>query len=1363
MNVRSLLCVLFALSALWPVAAEGYNLRNISKRDGLSNSAIQSICQDDNGVMWFGSVDGLNIYDGHSVRMFRPPNGASLPGNLIEQIVASPNGTVWIGANYGLARYDCKSGRMESFADYRSNYRLRTAASPELLFIDERSHFIYYEARSASLCTLPVEGLQPGSALDYASGGDGRLWIACRDGQIVLYDMRVGPDGALALGKPDPQRIAGRLLGCFHEADTLWLVDDSYTIYRYDLSERRKYYIDNIRAQAMRRGEISAIVSHGDNLLVGFKTGGLLRLRRTPETQIGYRQEETGIETGVFCLVRDRRQDVVWIGSDGKGVWAYYDYPWAIRSTLFDSFAGRIRKPVRCLLCDGEGSLWVGFKGDGLIRIADYAPGSAIDQRRVEYFTASEGRLLDNSVYCLTAGRRNVLWIGSDGGINYYSYPSRAMRRLAMPEEEQQISFVHGIYEESDTVLWIATVGRGVVRASIRRSGEEARCVRTERYTVRDDAEMSSNYFFAVHSQSDSLLWFGNRGHGALLVDPRTRRREQMLFDGCSGGNRTVNDIFCIHSDGEGNTYFGASYGLVRRSPQGCVEIFGEREGLPNNTVHGILGDSRGNLWVATNMGLARFDPRTRLFMAYGNHSPLEVIEYSDGAFFRDGSSGTLYFGGINGFTTITETDYRRSEFMPPLLVERLSIFGRESNLHDHLCSDDDGPFTLRLDHTQNFFSLSLSAIDHINGANYSWFYHLDGMGPAWIDNGPTGTINFTHLPSGSYMLHVKYRNRETGGESPVMRLRIEIAPPWYSSHTAYAVYGLLLLAGAWQTWRKTTENTRRRHQRTLEKMKADHQQEVYESKLSFFTNIAHEFCTPLTLICGPCNRILGHPGSDPFVLRYASLIERNASRLNELINELIEFRSVDTGGKQPQIGPVELSELVAGVAEGFNELAESSGFGYVKRIAPGIVWNTDREFLATTLVNLISNAFKYTESKGAVSLSAAVEGNILRIVVSNTGRGIAAGNLDRVFDRYSILDRFENRGERPSSRHGLGLAISSGMVRLLGGEIRVESVQGEHTDFIVELPPATPSPAPVTEAAEPPATGWGIAQRTPAAEFAAEPFFHEQHSIDKYRQTILIVDDEADMLWFICEIFSGEYNVIPVNSPSRVEQALLEVIPDAVICDVMMPGIDGVTLARRIKSDPRTAHVPLILISAKHSVEEQIEGLEAGAEMYISKPFNVDYLRTFVHRLISRKQTMREYFSSPMSAYDLSDGEPMHIDHRRFVQQILDVINSNITDSDLSVQFIAERLNMSARHLYRKIGEIGAQSPSEMIRECRMHVARDLLTNSNLTVDEIIYKSGFSNRSPFFKAFAEKYGCTPKEFRRRKLETSVKQKPKQS
>jgi signal transduction histidine kinase/DNA-binding response OmpR family regulator/ligand-binding sensor domain-containing protein len=1307
------------------------------------------MCQDSDGFMWFGSVDGLNVYDGREVRILRNSDGETLSGNLIENMIETEPNVFWIQTNYGLDRFDKRSMDVRRYDAYTSNYRLRSGGDVQLFFMRDGGsgcEIVYCNEESSRFGSLPLEGFAYGDLLDYFVTNDNTLWLLCRDGRIAAFSFVRDENGTRTLAPFETTfEHPHGLLYAFHEGTAVYFVDTTGTLYEYDTEEKKKYYVSRIGDEIERRGDISSIVKSRDDYFVAFQTDGLICLRNTPDRAQAYNTEHIDIRVGVFCLLKDRRQDIIWIGTDGQGVYIYSDDGDSVKSTLFDNFTTRIDNPVRAILLDGDNSLWVATKGDGLFRLRDYDFNRSAASHRIDYFDTLNSHLSDNSVYSLSSGENGVMWIGSDGGIDWFDYDSGTIRRLDVTVDGEPLRYVHGVVQLVPDTLWIATVGTGMVRVDLRWNGRTPQVVSSERFTI-GDGSMSANYFFTVFGESPDTVWFGNRGHGAYRHDIPSGEFHSVQFDDPDAGH-AVNDIFCIARGDAGRMWFGTGAGLVGRMPDGKFTVYGESSGSPISSIRGILTGSGGNLWLSTNFGIIRFNPSTETFVTSGRNTPSDILEFSDGAFFRSADQNILFFGGINGFIAIRENEYAApGGYIPPIAADRLTIFGQEYNIYDYLSDNADGTPLLELNYRENFFSLSLTAIDYIDAHNYTYMYRLEGINEAWIDNGPNNTIYFTSLDPGNYTLRLRCLNRETGTESDEYVLDIHIRPPWYMSTAAYMVYGLMALGLLWLVAGFLVKRGELRRKTMIDDLRQEHMKEVYESKLRFFTNIAHEFCTPLTLIHGPCDRIISHKGSDRFVLRYAELIRRNADRMNDLIRDLIEFRRIETGNKTPRIESADISGLVASVFDNFTELAESRGYTYSSDIPHGIEWNTDRDFLTIILGNFISNAFKYTNPNGKITVGLSVCAGELRIAVTNTGKGIRAENIEHLFDRYTILDDFEHRNDNSPTRNGLGLAISYNMVQLLGGRIEVDSELAVETSFIMYLPPAEPTPD---------LPGLSIGSNIPSPVIV--PLNDRQAStnipeyvFDERKPTIMVIDDETDMLWFIGEIFSREYNVIPVNRPSNIDELLEYVLPGMIICDVMMPGVDGISITRRLKTNPKTAHVPLILVSAKHHVDEQIEGLEAGADLYITKPFNTDYLRTAVRHLIVRKETLKEYFASPISAYELTGGKMTHVDDKRFVEQILDIITANLTDEKLSAQFIADRMNMSMRRLYRKLEDAGAERPLQMIHHCRLHAAREMLQNTTMTIDEIIYKSGFRNRASFFNTFSRKFGCTPREYRER-------------
>ncbi len=879
----------------------------------------------------------------------------------------------------------------------------------------------------------------------------------------------------------------------------------------------------------------------------------------------------------------------------------------------------------------------------------------------------------------------------------------------------------------------------GVVKARIAGTEDAPVITDASRYVI-NDGEFGSNYFFTINAEDESRILFGNKGYGVFRFNGTTDELEPVATH--KHENMTLNNVLAISRDSSGHYLFGTSWGLIRYTSESSYQLFNTRNGFPNNQIHAILRREPGDFWLSTNSGLVNFDAGSGVFRSYGFGDGLEVVEFSDGASFRDPETGTLFFGGINGFVTVREDGMAEQLYTPPVFFDKLSIFGERYNLGEFL-TGREGKEVLNLRYDQNFFTVSFAAVDYLNGNNYTYFYKLKGLSDQWVNNGSENSVSFTNMAPGEYTLLVKYCNRVFDRESDVRSLVIHIGNPWYASWWAWLVYALCACLLAALLTRSFILRSRRKKQDLLGEIEKQHQKDVFESKLQFFTNIAHEFCTPLTLIYGPCGRILSSGGLSKFVTDYVRMIQANAERLNNLIHELIEFRRIETGNREVYIEPLDVSSVMRGIARTFGEMAKSRNITFSCMVADDVTWNSDKGFFNTIIINLISNAFKYTlDGKGIRVEMDAPEENHLVVRVSNEGSHIKDEDFKRIFNRYAILDSFENQYDKHFSRNGLGLAISYNMTKLLKGALKVENTPDGWVMFTLTLPHLEPAAdtAPRATSEYIPEIDTHPSLKLPEREF------------DKMRPTLLVVDDKVEMLWFISEIFSGDFNVVTLQDPGRVEQVMGEVYPNVMIFDIMMPGISGIELTRRIKAVKETAHIPIIIVSGRHEMESQMEALAAGAEMYITKPFNAEYLRMSVRQVMERKEVLKKYFSSPISSFEKSEGKLTHSESRKFIQAVLKIIEDNLTGKDLTPQYIADHMAISLRSLYRKMEEIGEGRPTDLIRDCRLHVARELLLKTRKTIDEIVFDSGFSNKVTFFKAFRDKYGCTPKEFRLKHL-----------
>jgi len=526
--------------------------------------------------------------------------------------------------------------------------------------------------------------------------------------------------------------------------------------------------------------------------------------------------------------------------------------------------------------------------------------------------------------------------------------------------------------------------------------------------------------------------------------------------------------------------------------------------------------------------------------------------------------------------------------------------------------------------------------------------------------------------------------------------------------------------------------------------MNQQQKEDIYESKLRFFTNITHEFSTPLTLIYGPCDRIISYEKSDGFVKKYAHLIMKNTERLNSLIHELIEFRKVETGHKSCVIEKLDITDIARTISESFVELSESRNIFYEIDIKNEIKWNTDENCFTTILTNLLSNAFKYTPDEGKIILKIDINNDKLEITVTNTGKGIKEKDIPHIFDRYSVLENFEKQTHKGLfSRNGLGLAICHSMVKLLDGKIEVRSIPNDYTEFNVMLPFATINENTKSEPAE--------KQQliiTPNRLVDKHIVEIENEIPVKSKLTVFVIDDDNEMLWFVSDILKKQYNVVSLENAHSVLETLKTIQPRLIVSDIMMPDMDGISLMKQIKSDRMTAHIPFILLSAKNTPEEQAEGISAGAEAYIVKPFNVEYFLSVVERSLQRQKDLKDYYQSAISAYEFVDGKFIHKEYKEFFERIVFVIDKNLTNPYFATKQLASELGLSSRHLYRKMKDITDQTPADLIKAYRLTIVEKLLITSRYSVDEIMYKTGFNNRGSFYRIFLQKFGTTPKKFR---------------
>lgn len=1342
-HVQILLLTLCSILSLNSYA----NLRQISSRDGLSNSSVICLFQDNSRFLWIGTYDGLNMYDGREIHIYKPDinNQNSLSSNVIRNIVETEKNYLWISTKWGLNKLSLRNNTIkEYYNEFKEDSQVAKDKHDNLYVLGKKGTLSFYNKLKNKFIDLPIDkNIVCENVVSFIIDSKDNIWIT-QKGIIEIYTV--------SLKNPDmPQIIRHTNFKHSHEIDYTYyskgqilFIDDKDDLYM--INQARSVFIKNLSSIIHENGIISSVIFDNSDILIGFKTNGLIRL----QARNNYKSERIDINCGVFSLWKDETQDIVWVGTDGQGVYALTKDEYTFTSLNLVQLPIKKERPIRAINTDPQNNLWLGTKDNGIIRIKNYNTTRDYSSANVTHYTTNDG-LSNNAVFAFDFSKRNnVLWIGSDGpSLNYYSYQDSKIHPF-INRTAIKITNVHSLFEACDTLLWVGS-GNTLLRISIKKKNNTLETKDIKRFEFKIKNKQPYNQIYSLYPESDSIIWIGMRGNGIIRFNARNGKYRLITFD--KNGIAPMNDILCVYQDKKKNLWLGTSYGLtkfkMRSDGTFYYKNFNENEGLPNNTIHGIVEDSKGKLWLSSNTGIILFNPKKNTFRSFNDKTGLKVIEFSDNAYSKDELSSTCFFGGVDGIVRIESKDKKRTKFTPNIFFTKLRIFNKDYNINDFQKKKGDEQY-IELNHNQNFFAISFVAMDFINGENSKYSYKLENFNDVWMDT-RLNEAQFTNIAPGNYLLKVKYNDGIGDNESQICSIRIIIIPPWYMTIYAKILYLLLIMGAVIMTYLYITKKYERKRMAITKQLNEKYKEEIYEGKLRFFTNITHEFCTPLTLIYGPCERILNHENSDSFIKKYAQIIKSNTERLNSLIQEVIDFRRMETGNKVCEIRSLNISNLVHEITESFSELAEQNNIYFQTNIPQDIIWNSDSSCFTKILINIISNAFKYTPEKGRIIVSVNVENDKLILKVHNTGKGISKESIPLIFNRYSVLDNIkENAIKGLSSRNGLGLAICHSMTELLNGTIEVESEINQYALFIITLPHLEIKDLISKKTDE---EYKGIIDQTNkaiATDLDIPSRITSKNPVDKKQQArILIIDDNKELLWMLKDILSDEYNVFTAEDGEIGLEIIKQDSPDLIVTDIMMPNVDGITLTKQIKQNKHTMHIPLVILSAKNTNDEKIEGIESGADAYIPKPFNTQYLKAVIKRLIDNKKNMEMYYNSSASAFGFTNGLLMQKEDRDFLYEVTQIIEKNMDNPDFNPDELAKSMQISASNLYRKFKELDLLTPKDFIKEQRISHAAKLLLTTTLTIQEIMYKVGFTNRSHFYKEFFKRCNQTPKEYRK--------------
>lgn len=1328
-----------------------YGLYNLEKLNNmLSNNAILCMHQDAYGFMWFGTYDGLNLFDGKKVTTFRYElnNPNSLSGNNIHNIQSIGRDYLWVTTHVGLNKFSIKERKVvESYPQYKKIELITTDNINRNTWIISKDNCIeYYDSLRRTFQEIPFN-VKIRDIKSFFVDTRGRLCVVKRDGnlQFLALEEKKGKETKRSLSVKNRKIHDRKINQVFYEDGYIYFIDEDNDLFFYDGIKQQKIFLRNISDLVKKYGMISSLVFFQDDVFIAFMRSGLIRLNMSSHDKA----ELINMTIGVFGLQKDRFQNAIWVGTDGRGVELYYSEKDKFSNILFENLPFTARRPVRSFYTDEENTLWIGTKGDGIIRIKDYNKFSntKIPPSNIQRIVSQSG-YHESPVYHFLRSKfnnRNDLWLSSDDGILYYSYKTRNINKLLGKSENSGITDTHTFCEVNDSVLWVSAAG-GLYKVVVDKKKHPYRIVDKQIFPFKKDGIVINDEYYSMIYDGTSKIFLGSRrGYGIIRLDIHTGKYDFISMDNAQ--NKGLGDVISLLLDKDSTLYIGAGSGLtqikMRQNLRNSIKQFSRHNGIINDMIHGILKDDNGIIWLSTSKGLVKYNPLNDSFFNVKSQQ-IDVMEYSDDAYWYCPMTHRLFFGGVNGLVWIEPNNGEDdSYYKPDLLFTELNYFGNEKTLYEY---NQNSSKVLVLDDNQNTFQISFAVLDFIHGDNYDFSYILENYDSNWNSLQKESKIYFTKLPPGNYTLKVRYKSDVLYANDNTYTLKIRVLPPWYLSVPAYIVYGILFLVVVFLSFSYIRKKLRVKQELLAKRIKEEHKEKAYESKLRFFTNVTHEFYTPLTLINGAVEQIKKEGGNNERIDKYVKILHNNTLSLNELIQEVLDYRKVEESESVPQyLKYVSISKLLHNLLNSFAEIAIHNDIKLSTGIQEDLYWYTDLASLKKIISNLISNAFKYTPVGGEVRVSVQNHRSELQIIVYNTGRGIESNKLKTIFDRYRILeDTNVNANNQMTARHGLGLYICYSMTRLLHGDIEVESEVEKYTQFTVTLPNLMSEKKELEGGLRVhPVKEEGIESEKPKEERITnvEPF-------ESTPNLVLVVDDNPEIVEFVSDILLRDYSVVGVYSAAEAFTVLKTQSPSLIITDIMMPEIDGLSFIKTVREDKYNKHIPIIALSAKIEEQDQIKGYEFGADAYITKPFSSEVFLSIVNRFLVNRENIKEYYDTVESAFEYNQGKLMHQKDREFIDNLTGILNENISDMKLGPDFVAEKMKISSRNLYRQVKKILSISPTDYIKDYKLFYASKLLISTNLSIKEIIYKVGISNKSYFYREFAKKYNMSPKQYK---------------
>ncbi len=1294
---KILLLMVCLLGILNSEAKADYSFRNLTMNDGLTANAVRNIVQDKNGYIWFGTDNGLCRYNGRQMVPFRI---AELGINQYISALLSSEKGLYVGTDKGVFFIDFERQKYERLPlDIHSTVTYLSFDKEGALWVSVMGQGVWqYMVKTSQTKHYEIKDIENAVAQVLVDNSN-QIWAVTNWATPSVYRLnrlhnRFEP---VSLSFPSMyislrmlQTKDGRMwLGSWEQGLLLMHSDGRVEQVLNPQSSKVGWHIHTLYEQT------------DGNICIGCDDGMIILNTKTREWQ------KYG-DRFVYAITTDT-EGGMWIGTFYNGV--RYISPVGKRFEGFSMADGLTGNVISRFCEDRQGRVWVGSDDGGLMC---YSPK---EQRFVGY--PHQDVLSKRNVHALTLDSDNNLWIGTyTDGVMVLNLATGQLRQYMQTSSVNSLdnSSSYAIHLDRHGRIWVATMEG--LNLYDKQHDAFVRIGKTHAITIDIDEDKEGN------------LWLASQGEGLWLYNSKSRKLKN--YRAADGDDTTLpdNQVNCCMIDQSGKMWIGTFAGLCVYDKQ--HDNFRRITlNVPSQNILSVIEDN-GALWIATDRGIVKYVPEEGV-QRFTLHDGLVSEQFQPNSGMK-ATDGRVYLGTTSGFNSFYPYQIKANSVMPPVYVTSLEILNSEERNADGLPID----LTLTKQITIGYgdskmVTLSFASLSYCSPEKIQYAYMLEGFDRDWNYVGNQNRATYTNLPAGTYTFRVKATNNDGIWSDNEAELKIIVHPPFWWSWYAKLLYLVLMVMAVYYYVQLRLKRAERQHQRELQLLNEQKEKEVREARLNFFTMIAHEIRTPVSLIIGPLEKMLKHgtPSDD------LKVIDRNAHRLLELVNQLLDFRKVEQQSLVMHFAPQNIYQLIVSVSERFAPTFEQNGKHFtVEYPSEHFTAIVDKEAVIKTISNLLTNANKYTKDQVRLSCSEDPDGEHFRISVSDNGVGIREEDRQRIFQPF-----FQAEGNKPGT--GIGLNIVKNIVSQHHGDISVESELGKGSTFTIVLPVSQPEAEVVK--AETSSLSATIDDQLATVQ-SPDKSVNYQLSTVNCHQTMLIVDDSEDMRQFLESNFKDQYQVITAGDGIEALHLLQQHEVSIIISDWMMPRMDGAEFCRRVRQNPLTSHIPFVMLTAKTDDDSKVEGMDVGADTYIEKPFSVQYLEACIRNMLEMRRKLIEKFSTqPLEPVTKIASNPTDND---FLIQMNKVIEENFSNSELNVAFLAEKLNISRSGLFVKIKTLANVTPNEMIQIIRLKRAAQLLLENKYTVSEVGYMVGFSNPSYFTKCFQKQFGIRPSDYR---------------